>query len=133
MSHVDKYLKYKNKYLEIKNQVGGSIADLDLPPTKTISWFTSILKFLNNYKFPELKYYVLLEDVGKRKTYVDNDTRNLIEIAQMIADKYSINIDFILDDMAVSIDCLKKSNQLFTVKLHYDKEQNIYSLINGYK
>ena len=42
MSHTEpKYLKYKNKYLELKNQVGGRFKydDLKLPPTTIISFF----------------------------------------------------------------------------------------------
>ena len=112
MSHTDKYLKYKNKYLELKNQVGGgNIADLNLPPTPTISWFTSILKFLNNYKFPDVTYYALLEDVSHKQTYLDNNIDKLPTFAQIIANKYQINIKFILNDRAVNIDYQKKEKE----------------------
>jgi len=134
MSHTDKYLKYKNKYLELKNQVGGgNIADLKLPSTKTISWFTSILKFLNNYKFPEVTYYVLLEDVSHNSTFLDDDITKLRQFAQTIANKYKINIQFSINDRTIDINYLnQKNNGFFTVILMYDGQKKTYSLFNGY-
>lgn len=40
MSHTDKYLKYKSKYLELKNYVGGNDTDsLNLPDDLLHSFF----------------------------------------------------------------------------------------------
>jgi hypothetical protein len=98
MSHTDKYLKYKNKYLELKNQVGGyNIADLNLPydtDTRT-SWFTSILKFLNNYNQPNLTYYELLDKAGVKRTNLNlPDFESINTYGQKIANEYNIIIKY---------------------------------------
>jgi hypothetical protein len=95
MSHTDKYLKYKNKYLELKNQVGGyNIADLNLRLDTITSWFTSILKFLNNYKYPNLTYYELLDKAGVKGTNLNIDFEPLDIYAQRIANEYNIIIKY---------------------------------------
>ena len=96
MSYKNQYSKYKSKYLELKNQVGGRFKydDLKLPITTMNSFFEAILKFLNNYKFPELTYYELLENAGVKSTILntDNADEQLLLYAQQITNFYNINI-----------------------------------------
>ena len=107
MSHTEpKYLKYKSKYLELKNQVGGRFKydDLKLPPTTIISFFEAILKFLNNYKFPEVTYYKLLENVGIKSTAInlDTDDETLFFYASTIANLYNIDIEFLTSNKTIT-------------------------------
>ena len=100
MSHTDKYLKYKNKYLEIKNQVGGGGDEFTKLNARKASWysfFIAILLFLNNYKKDfthDVTIFSLLETAGIKTTYIPKSTLNdNIDIyATKIAIKYNIHI-----------------------------------------
>ena len=53
-----------------------------------------IKQTLNNYKFPELTYYELLENAGVKSTMLntDNADEQLLLCAQQITNFYNINI-----------------------------------------
>jgi len=94
MSHTDKYLKYKNKYLELKNQVGGYDTDsLNLPDGLLHSFFKAMLLFLNTILEKTVKYFQLLKIAGIKQTYfTQNFLTDINNVAQKIADYYKLRI-----------------------------------------
>ena len=94
MSHTDKYLKYKNKYLELKNQVGGYDTDsLNLPDDLVHSFFKAMLLFLNTILENKVKYFQLLKIAGKIRTYPDmSDLEQIDNFAKNIAKHYNLQI-----------------------------------------
>ena len=130
MSYKNQYSKYKNKYLELKNQFGGRFKydDLKLPPTTIISFFEAILKFLNNYRYPELSYYQLLEIAGIKSTAIDQNTTDeqLSQYAEKIAYFYKINIQILTSERELKF--FHKTHIPFLVQLVYNSLNSTYSL-----
>jgi hypothetical protein len=97
MSYTDKYLKYKNKYLELKNQVGGNIADLNLPKTPAYSFLEAIALFLKNYIEGET-YFKILKNLGITSTVLPSNANTQIDTyAQQIIKHYNIRISIMIE------------------------------------
>jgi hypothetical protein len=148
MSHTDKYLKYKNKYLELKKQVGGGDTDsLNIPDDLLHSFFKAMLLFLNTISKKTVKYFHLLEIAGIKQTYfTQNFLTDINNVAQNIADYYKLRIflpkyvDTIFSKMAIGSKTVEKkenwkkitgANPMYDVVILKDKDK--YKLVNDQK
>ena len=130
MSHTDKYLKYKNKYLEIKNQVGGDDKPLLLPSTPIHSFFQALILFFRNYD-KEIKYFTLLKGVKINTSSLnsENTETGINNFAQKIANKYLISItifDIVTERTSIIVPEVKYQSE-FIVEL-IKNAHGIYSL-----
>lgn len=85
-------------------------------------------QFLNNYKFPELTYYELLENAGVKSTNLNTDKADeqLLQYAQQIANLYNINIVYY--NSKRELKTIRSKESKFYVELTYNFIESTYSL-----
>jgi hypothetical protein len=124
MSHTDKYLKYKNKYLELKNQVGGYDTDsLNLPNDLLHSFFKAMLLFLNTISEKTVKYFHLLEITGIQETNLTNKNLDQIDVdnvAKKIAEHYKLQI-FLPEHVDINLSKIDISTKTGDEKENWEK------------
>ena len=138
MSHTDKYLKYKNKYLELKNQVGGNDTDsLNLPDDLLHSFFKAILLFLNTISERTVKYFHLLQILEINQTYLNmHHLEQIDNFAQKIADRYNLQIflpnyvDTTLSKMGIGNKKIKKKKDNWKKITTVNHKHDVVILIN---